>query len=176
MLMIEAVSKLMDRMPRSRKRSARHLARRLGWFSIGLGLVELAAPHRLSRLLGVRGGEPVIGFFGLREIAIGVAILSSKEPEPFVWGRVAGDAADLAALAAGFMASRRKPLAALALGTVTMITVIDVICAQTLSADAARRRGRIPDYSDRSGLPKTAAQMRGAASGAAYRAGATLHS
>ncbi|MFY9640577.1 MAG: cyclase dehydrase [Rhodomicrobium sp.] len=174
MLMIEAASKLMNNMPRSRKHSARHLAYRLGWFSIGLGMLEILAPHRLSRLLGSRGGELLVGFFGLREIATGVAILSAKDPEPFVWGRVAGDAADLAALAASFMASRRKPLVRLALGSVAMITVIDVICAQTLSAGAARKAGRIPDYSDRSGLPKMAAQMRGAARDAAARSGVTL--
>lgn len=177
MLAIEAASKLMNAMPRSRNHSARHLAKRLGWFSIGLGLLQIAAPHRLSRFLGFRGGESIIGLFGLREVATGAAILSSREPEPFIWGRVAGDAFNLAALAAAFIASRRKPLAGVALGTVAMITIIDVICAQTLSADTARKRGRIPDYSDRSGLPKDTVQMRGAAKpvgATATRAGATL--
>jgi hypothetical protein len=172
----KAMNKAMDMMPRSRRHSAHNLAQRLGWFSIGLGLIEIAAPRRVSRFLGFRGGESLIAFFGLREVATGVAILSSRNPEAFVWGRVAGDAFDLSALAVGFMASRRKPLAGVALGTVAMITVIDAICAQTLSADSARRHGRIPDYSDRSGLPKTAAQMRGAAKSTLAPAGATLHS
>jgi hypothetical protein len=44
-----------------------------------------------------------------------------------------------------------------------MCAAIDLICAQTLTADNVRARTRIPDYSNRTGLPKTAAQMRGAA-------------
>jgi hypothetical protein len=44
-----------------------------------------------------------------------------------------------------------------------MITAIDLICAQTLTADNERNRSRIPDYSNRTGLQKTASQMRGAA-------------
>jgi hypothetical protein len=43
------------------------------------------------------------------------------------------------------------------------VTAIDLICAQTLAADNERNRTRIPDYSNRTGLPKIAAQMRGAA-------------
>lgn len=43
------------------------------------------------------------------------------------------------------------------------ITAIDLICAQTLTADAGRKRSRIPDYSNRTGFPKIAAQIRGAA-------------
>ncbi len=163
MMMIEAISKAVDMLPRSKKHSALHLARNLGYFSIGLGVLELLAPHRLSRFLGLRGGESLIAFFGVREVATGMAILSSREPVPFVWGRVAGDAADLTALLFGFMVSRRKPLAGLALGSVAMITVIDIICAQTLSVDTMRKHGRIPDYSDRTGLPKGPAQTRGAA-------------
>lgn len=163
MMIVDAVSKVMEQMPRSRRNSAKDLAHRPGWFSIALGLVEIVAPHRLSRFLGIRGGESIIAFFGLREVAAGVAILSSRQPERFVWGRVAGDALDLAALLAAFMGSRRKPVAGLALSTVAMITVVDVICAQTLEADAVRMRGRIPDYSSRAGLPKAPAQMRGIA-------------
>ena len=35
-----------------------------------------------------------------------------------------------------------------------LVTAIDLICAQTLSADNKRNRTRIPDYSNRTGLPK----------------------
>ena len=51
----------------------------------------------------------------------------------------------------------------LAFGSVAMITAIDLICAQTLTADNQRKRSRIPDYCNLTGLPKTAALMRGAA-------------
>jgi hypothetical protein len=162
-MIIKSVARLMDMMPSSRDKSAKHLARNLGWFSIALGALEIAAPHRLSRTLGWRGSEATIALFGLREIATGVAILSSRDPAPFVWGRVAGDALDLVSLVGGFGGSRRKAAVGLAFGTVAIVTAIDLICAQTLSADNERNKTRIPDYSNRTGLPKIAAQMRGAA-------------
>jgi hypothetical protein len=125
--------------------------------------LEVAAPHRLSRTLGWRRSQSTIALYGLREIATGVAILSSRDPAPFVWGRVAGDALDLVSLVGGFAGSRHKATVGLAVGTVALVTAIDLICAQTLSADNERNRTRVPDYSNRTGLPKTAAQMRGAA-------------
>ena len=162
-MMVKAIARIMDWMPASKNKSAEHLAHRLGWFSIALGVLEIVAPHRLSRTLGFRGGESLIASYGLREVATGVAILASRNPAPFVWGRVAGDALDLASLLGAFGSSRRKPLVGLAFGSVAMITIIDLICAQTLTADAERKRSRIPDYSNRTGFPKMAAQLRGAA-------------
>ena len=162
-MIVKSLARVMDMMPRSRDKSARHLARNLGWFSIALGALEVAAPHRLSRTLGWRGNESTIAFYGLREIATGVAILASRDPAPFVWGRVAGDALDLVSLLGGYAGSRHKATVGLAFGTVAIVTAIDLICAQTLSADNERNRTRIPDYSNRTGLPKIAAQMRGAA-------------
>ena len=162
-MIVKAISRIMDWMPASKNRSAEHLARRLGWFSIALGVLEIVAPHRLSRALGLRGGETLIASYGLREVATGVAILTSRNPAPFVWARVAGDALDLASLLGGFGDSRRKPVVGLAFVSVAMIMAIDLICAQTLTADNERKRSRIPDYSNRTGLPKTATLMRGAA-------------
>lgn len=161
-MIVKALSRVMDAMPRSRDKSAKHLARNLGWFSIGLGALEVAAPHRFSRTLGWRDSETTITLYGLREIATGVALLSARDPAPFVWARVAGDALDLVSLLGGFGGSRRKGVVALAFGTIAAVTAVDLICAQTLSADNQRLRGRIPDYGDRSGLPKGLMQARGA--------------
>ncbi len=162
-MIIKSLSRVMDALPRSTDKSAAHLARNLGWVSIALGALEVAAPHRLSRALGWRGSEATIAFYGMREIATGVALLASRDPAPFMWGRVAGDALDLASLLAGFGGSRRKVAVGLAFGTVAAVTAIDLICAQTLNADNERNRSRIPDYSNRTGLPKGAAQARGVA-------------
>ena len=82
-MIIKSVARVMDMMPASRDKSAKHLARNLGWFSIALGALEVAAPHRLSHVLGWRGGKSTIAFYGLREIATGVAILASRDPAPF---------------------------------------------------------------------------------------------
>src|SRR5947208_5187251 len=81
--------------------TAMALARGLGWFSIGLGLAEMLAPRMLSEQLGMEGKEPLLRFYGAREMAAGVGILMSDNPGPWIWGRVAGDALDLATLAAG---------------------------------------------------------------------------
>ena len=162
-MIVKSLARVMDMMPSSRDKSAKNLARNLGWFSIALGALEVAAPRRLSRALGWRGSESTIALYGLREIGTGVAILASRDPAPFVWARVAGDALDIVSLLGGFGGSRRKGAVGLAFGTVAIVTAIDLICAQTLSADNERKRSRIPDYSNRTGLPKTASQMRGAA-------------
>ena len=84
-MIVKAISWIMDWMPASKNRSAEHLARRLGWFSIALGVLEIIAPHRLSRVLGVRGGETLIASYGLREAATGVAILTSITRRPSYW-------------------------------------------------------------------------------------------
>jgi hypothetical protein len=75
---------------------------------VALGVLEIVAPQRLSRTLGLQGGETLIASSGLREVATGVAILTSRNPAPFVWGRVVGDALDLVSLLSGFGGSRRK--------------------------------------------------------------------
>src|SRR3954454_2252297 len=77
------------------------LARGLGWFSIGLGLAEVAAPRRLARLIGIEQDSGTIGVlraFGVREIGNGIAILTQPRNPGWLWGRVGGDAMDLAFL------------------------------------------------------------------------------
>ena len=75
--------------------TAHSMARRLGWFSIGLGLAEVLAPRALTRGLGMEGNEELVQAYGLREIVTGIGILSSDQPAPWIWGRVGGDALDM---------------------------------------------------------------------------------
>ena len=84
------------------------LAKKLGYFSIALGLAELLAPKALCNAIGVRGLEPVFRAYGAREVATGVAILASHDPEPWIWARVAGDIADIATVATGLQQDNRK--------------------------------------------------------------------
>src|SRR4051812_41320663 len=77
------------------------LARGLGWFSLALGALEVMAPRQVTRPLGMAGHEPLCMTYGLREIVTGVGILTSHDPTPWLWGRVVGDALDLATVAAG---------------------------------------------------------------------------
>jgi hypothetical protein len=146
-------------------RSARSMARSLGWFSIGLGIAELVMPHAVARATGMRGRETLVRAYGLREIATGIGLLVARDPTPWVWGRVAGDALDLATLGAHAADpdNRRAAQSGVAIAAVAGVTALDVACAQSLTRQ--RRQARMPshDYSNRRGLPLPPAEMRGAA-------------
>lgn len=141
------------------------VARGLGWLSIGLGLVDALSPGMLTRQLGMEGKEAVLRAYGLREIGTGIGILTAKDPAPWVWGRVAGDALDLATLATGLgNGNGRRANVAVALAAVAGVAVLDGVCAQALGSQAYGAAGRrIRDYSDRIGMPRAADAMRGAA-------------
>jgi uncharacterized membrane protein len=114
------------------------LVRSLGWFSIGLGLAELATPGTLARLAGMNGNRGLIRALGVREIAHGVGILSRRKPVGWVWSRVFGDIIDLAVLgkaAAQPNSNKRRIVAAAA--AVTGVTVLDFKAGQELTRVAA---------------------------------------
>src|SRR5205085_11394682 len=73
------------------------LGKALGWFSLGLGLVELLAPHHITRALGMEGQEALVRAYGAREIGSGMLSLST-EKSLGLWSRVGGDGIDLATL------------------------------------------------------------------------------
>src|SRR3954465_7139280 len=140
------------------------LARGVGYFSIALGVAELVAPAAVCRVAGVRGVEPVIRGYGAREIATGVAILGSHDPEPWIWTRVAGDLADIAAVAAGARQDNEsKGRNALAVATLAAVTLVDLACASGLQAGKGSRKTATRDYSVRSGFPRGLKAARGAA-------------
>jgi hypothetical protein len=144
--------------------AAMTIARGLGWFSIGLGLAEMVMPRTLGEQLGMHGKEALLRFYGAREVAAGIGILAAGNPVPWLWGRVAGDALDLATLAAGLgEGNPRKGNVAVALAAVAGVTALDVICAQSLTGVDAGQRQPVRDYSDRRGMPKPPNEMRGAA-------------
>ena len=141
------------------------LARGLGLFSIALGVAEVAAPRALARALGMKGQEGLIAGYGVREIATGIGILASKDPTPWIWGRVAGDGLDLATLATALEGSNpKKGNVGIAMAAVAGVTALDIYCAQTLSWESPHPLPPLQDYSDRSGFPRGIAQSHGAAS------------
>jgi hypothetical protein len=140
------------------------MAQGLGWFSIALGLMEVMAPRKLARTLGMEEHEKTIFGYGVREIATGVAILAAKDPTPWIWGRVGGDALDIATLAAGMHADNpKRQNVTYAMAAVLGATAADIYCAQALSRDSATPLPPVHDYRDRTGFPQTPAAMRGAA-------------
>src|SRR3954454_21665768 len=81
--------------------ASERMARNLGWFSLGLGAMEILAPGRITRALGMEGQEALVRAYGFREVAAGMLSLSI-EKRAGLWSRVAGDGLDIATLAAAF--------------------------------------------------------------------------
>jgi hypothetical protein len=144
-----------------RGRTARKLARGLGWFSIGLGLAELLAPRAMARATGLRRQEALMQAYGLREIATGIGLLASRQPRRWMWARVGGDVLDLATLSAAGQPRRLSTASAIA--AVASVAAADLACARALQAEHRHATRHVRDYSTRSGLPRTPDQMRGAA-------------
>jgi hypothetical protein len=143
---------------------AKRRALQLGWFSVGLGLAELFFARGLARMLGMKGQEGVIRFYGLRELATGIGIVAQKDdPAPWIWGRVAGDAVDIATLASNVSANPRKAAIALALANVGAVTALDVMTARELSLVKALAQPPARDYSDRVGFGGSPQSVWGAA-------------
>ena len=138
------------------------MARGLGWFSIGLGAAEVLAPRLLGRALGMPHSSGLLFLYGLREIATGIGLLRAKNRTPWLWGRVAGDALDLATLAA-HARSNNKLNIGLGMAAVAGVTALDVTLAQAMTERDARRSRSWADYSDRSGFPQSTEAARGIA-------------
>jgi uncharacterized membrane protein len=130
---------------------AEQLAAGLGWFSIGLGLAELAAPDAVARFIGLRDDSTttsVLRAYGAREVGNGLAILMQPGNPTWLWSRVGGDALDLASLAS---AARHEVVdrerVGVAAAAVLGVTALDVICARQLSAGGEQRDQRLASRS-----------------------------
>jgi hypothetical protein len=147
--------------------SAERMADGLGYFSLGLGALEVFAPDAVARFLGMQGSESLIRAYGFREIAAGIGILTADNQAPWVWSRVAGDALDVATLVPALSEDNpNRGNAMVALGAVLGATLADVVCAQALtqhnSIQDQRQQRAVRDYSGRSGYPQGAISARGA--------------
>ena len=113
------------------------LARSLGWFSIGLGAAQLTTPRLVSRALGVADGSDhatLMRVLGVRELGAGAGILTTPKAATWFWSRLAGDALDLALLAAAARSRhRRRDRIALAMAAVTGAAVADAVEAARLT-------------------------------------------
>ncbi|MET0180905.1 MAG: hypothetical protein ABW194_10560 [Novosphingobium sp.] len=145
----------------SSRGTADTMVKRLGWFSLALGVTELVAARPLTRALGIEGREGLVRAFGTREIAAGMACLSTRGTAG-VWSRVGGDALDIAALLYALRGSRKQGSVGLALAAVAGVTLVDIATALALTSRHGRK-GQTRDYRDRSGWPGGAARSRGAA-------------
>lgn len=136
--------------------TAERLAKGLGIFSIGLGLVEIAAPGALGRTIGLndsRRDRLTLRAFGLREFSDGVGILATPQPAGWLWGRVGGDLLDLAYLGWALTSKKsRRTRLTLALGAVAGVTALDLLSSRQLGRNNAEktseRSGEAPPEDD----------------------------
>jgi hypothetical protein len=139
------------------------LGHALGWFSLGLGLVELLSPRSVTRVLGMEGREGLVQAYGAREIGSGLLSLS-LERDVGLWSRVAGDGLDIATVVAAYRPSNpKRSNVGVALVALVGITLLDLVAAQGVAARHARRRDNVRDYRNRSGFPQGVAKARGMA-------------
>ena len=106
----------------------------LGYFSIALGLAELAAPGRIARWLGVdtKTARNTVAAFGARELLAGGALLRGPAVSANVWNRVAGDLLDLGALGLAARSSQRKGRVGAAVAFVAGALIADLLTARAL--------------------------------------------
>ena len=117
--------------------SAERLSRTLGLFSIGLGLSQILVPGRVARTIGLRDDDrnrKMMMAVGLRELATGAALIRRPQSASFAWGRVAGDAMDLALLGRALTSNRTDhSRVTAAMAAVVGVTVLDLIAGKSLS-------------------------------------------
>ncbi|HWA74040.1 MAG TPA: SRPBCC family protein [Polyangiaceae bacterium] len=123
-------------MPRS---GAARLAFGLGWFSIGLGLVEILAPREVARWIGAKGSARAVATLraiGVREVISGVGLLTRTDEPKWLWSRLGGDIIDLALLKTELVSvesDRTRGIAATA--AVLGVAAIDGLAALELSRE-----------------------------------------
>jgi uncharacterized membrane protein len=108
------------------------LGKGLGWFSIGLGIAQLLAPKKMSRLVGAAddGKAPLfMRLCGMREIGVGLGLLSNPASSKLRWARVVGDALDLGLLGLAVRDSESRPRTLTMLGLTAGATAVDVYAA-----------------------------------------------
>ena len=117
----------------------------LGYFSIALGLLEVAAPGRLARFLGVDNdaARKTIFGFGIRELVAGGMLLRGPAVSTNVWNRVIGDVIDAGSLGVAATRSNRKGALALAGGIVLGAFIADLLTARALDRKTGRTFPRL---------------------------------
>ena len=138
-------------------------ARALAWFGIGLGLAELLMPRKVAHAAGALNLPLLTRTHGLREIGTGIGILTSRDPSPWLWGRVAGDAIDIATVGTGLLTQRRPMRTMVSLAMLLGVAYIDMKVADAAPLKKKAAKKGLYGYGTRSGFPRPIDAMRGIA-------------
>jgi hypothetical protein len=136
-----SVKNVRERATTLAERKSDSLASGLGWFSVGLGLAQIAMPQRVAEIAGIESTPENIRLmrsFGMRELTSGVGILTQPKPEKWMWSRVAGDLVDLAMLGVALGNDKNKRGRTLgATLAVLGVTGLDILAANQLRKERA---------------------------------------
>ena len=101
--------------------------------------------------------------YGLREVVAGVGILTTADPAPWLWARVAGDALDLGTLLSAHDEDKPEHVRRnvdLALASVVAVTALDVYTALAFTGPSGRPFGHArSDGHDRPGEARTSERV-----------------
>ncbi|MDZ4753003.1 MAG: hypothetical protein SGJ11_00720 [Phycisphaerae bacterium] len=129
-------------------RAGNALACGLGWFSIAVGIAQIAAAGRMTKCLGLDSStRPLIRSCGCRALGSGIGLLMSERPAKrgkWLWSRVAGNALDLAALAPALRTSNaRRNRVAYTMAALAGVTALDLLCAMRMSSKGRKARAAV---------------------------------
>jgi uncharacterized membrane protein len=128
--------------------SAPPAARSLGILSLALGAGALLMPGPVARMSGLQRHRRLLPLVGLRELAAGIGLLSSRNPTPWLWSRVVGDGMDLAVILSSLLSpgNSRRTSAAVTAAVVAAITAVDAReSLRSSHSNAASTTGAAPD-------------------------------
>ena len=89
----------------------------------------------MARIAGAPSLPTLTRVCGLREIGTGIGILTSKDPTPWIWGRVVGDALDVATVGAGLVTQRRPVRTLTSLALLLGVAWLDMKVAEAAPPD-----------------------------------------
>lgn len=142
----------------------------MGWLGLGLGATQLWAPRQVADWLGLRKGQWLTRFIracGAREAALGLGILSGRQPRRFLRARIPGDLISAALLGSAlvkrrgyslFTSKRRDWRLAGAVLGVAGFALLDVM-ALKLSRRSQRGKGALPKVAVAVTVDRSAADL-----------------
>jgi len=105
----------------------------MGWFSLGLGTLQLLGPDAINRLCGLPVGgvrRTTQRTIGVRELLAAGGLLTQSNRSAWMKARVAGDIADIALLTKSLRSSTHRTRTGLGIAALVGVTAVDVIGAR----------------------------------------------